>query len=61
MDSSVFMVDYKSSVNSMVSFTAVCVYCRFCLLYMLWITVEAVSVYAAKPVVDAQRPSAALN
>ena len=52
MNSSVFVVDYKSSTNSMVSFTAVCIYCCFCLLYMLWITVEAVNVYATKPVVD---------
>ena len=52
MYSSVFVVDYKSSANSVVSFTAVCVYCCFCLLYMPWITVEAVRVYAAEPVID---------
>ena len=52
MNSSVFVVDYKSSTNSMVSFTAICVYCCFSLLYMFGITVKAVSVYVAKPVVD---------
>ena len=52
MNSSVFVVDYKSSANSMVSFTAVCVYCCFCLLYMLWVAVEAVRVYAAESVID---------
>ena len=36
----------------MVGFAAICVYCCFCLLYMLWITIEAVSVYAAEPVID---------
>ena len=52
MYSSVFVIDYKSSINSMVSFAAVCVYCCFCFLYMFWLTVEAVSVYVGEPVVD---------
>ena len=52
MKCSVFVVDYKSSANSMVSFTSVCVYCCFCLLYVLWVTVETVSVYSAKPFID---------
>ena len=52
MYSSVFVVDYKSGPNSVVSFTAICVNCRFCLLYMFGITVKAVGVYVAEPVVD---------
>ena len=52
MYSSVFVVDYKSSTNAVFSFTAICVGCCFCLLYMLGVTVEAVSVYAAEPVID---------
>ena len=36
----------------MVGFAAVCVYCCFCLLYVLWVAVETVGIYVAKPVVD---------
>ena len=61
MYSSVFVVDYKSSSNSVVSFTTICVYCCFCLLYMFWITVETVNVYVAEPVVDGYITSVILS
>ena len=51
MYSSVFVMDYKSSTNSMISFAAICVYCGFSLLYVFWLTIEAVSVYVGEPVI----------
>ena len=41
----IFVVDYKPSTDSMVSFSTVCVHCCFCFLYVYWLSVEAVSVY----------------
>ena len=52
MYSFVFVIDYKSSTDSMVGFATVCVYCCFCLLYMYWFAVKAVSVYFSEPVID---------
>ena len=52
MYSSVFVINYESSTNSVISSAAVCVYCGFCLLYMFWFTVKAVSVYFGESVKD---------
>ena len=52
MYSFVFVIDYKSSTDSIVSFAAVCVYCCFCLLCMYWFTIKTVSVYFSESVID---------